>query len=139
MTRTPHAALALLAISFGLVAVAPAQAASLQQVSNWGASGVPSCIAMFIYVPDKVATKPPILVVSHYCSGDAAGVFSEAKSGGIVAGVASTGWLACPDSHSGNIKTETDGAPGTGSAPSQVEQNPVFPVSPSGAHWELVF
>ena len=58
----------------------PAAAASLQQVSSWGASGVPSYIAMYIYVPDKLATKPPILVVSHYCSGDAAGVFNEAKS-----------------------------------------------------------
>jgi poly(3-hydroxybutyrate) depolymerase len=84
MTRCTQTTGASLAIALGLLAVAPAQAASLQQVSNWGASGVPSYIAMFIYVPDKLATNPPILVVSHYCSGDAAGVFSEAKSGGIV-------------------------------------------------------
>ena len=74
----------MLAVASGLFAAAPARAASLQQVSSWGASGVPSYIAMFIYVPDKLATNPPILVVSHYCGGDAAGVFGEAKSGGIV-------------------------------------------------------
>ena len=74
----------LLAVALGLSAAASAQAASLVQVNSWGASGVPSYIAMFIYVPDKVATNPPILVVSHYCGGDAAGVFGEAKSGGIV-------------------------------------------------------
>jgi len=84
MTRSSHVAIPLVALTFGLIAVAPAQAASLTQVSDWGASGVPSYIAMFIYVPDKVATNPPILVVSHYCGGDAAGVFGEAKSGGIV-------------------------------------------------------
>jgi hypothetical protein len=44
---------------------APAEAASLQQVSNWGASGVPTDVSMYIYVPDKVATNPPILVLIH--------------------------------------------------------------------------
>jgi acetylxylan esterase len=100
MTRSPHVALALTASAFGLFAVAPAQAASLQQVSSWGASGVPSYIAMFIYVPDKLATNPPILVVSHYCSGDAAGVFSEAKSGGIVAASDQYGFIMIyPQNH----------------------------------------
>jgi poly(hydroxyalkanoate) depolymerase family esterase len=86
--------------AFGLFSVAPAQAASLQQVSSWGASGVPTYIAMFIYVPDKLATNPPILVVSHYCSGDAAGVFSEAKSGGIVAASDQYGFIMIyPQNH----------------------------------------
>ena len=49
-------------------APAPARAASLQPVSNWGASGVPTYISMYIYVPDKPATNPPILVVAHYCA-----------------------------------------------------------------------
>ena len=78
----------------------PAAAASLEQVSDWGASGVPSYIAMYIYVPDKVATKPPILVVSHFCSGDAAGVFNEAKSGGIVAAADKYGFIMIfPQNH----------------------------------------
>ena len=52
----------------GLLSAAPARAASLQPVSNWGASGVPTYISMYIYVPDagKLATNPPILVVSHF-------------------------------------------------------------------------
>jgi poly(hydroxyalkanoate) depolymerase family esterase len=55
---------------------------------------------MFIYVPDKLATNPPILVVSHYCSGDAAGVFSEAKSGGIVAASDQYGFIMIyPQNH----------------------------------------
>jgi poly(hydroxyalkanoate) depolymerase family esterase len=100
MTRLTPIAGVLLALGFGLVAVAPAQAASLQQVSSWGASGVPTYIAMFIYVPDKVAANPPILVVSHYCSGDAAGVFSEAKSGGIVAASDQYGFIMIyPQNH----------------------------------------
>ena len=100
MTRLNFSVGALFALAFGLLAVAPAQAASLQQVSNWGASGVPTYVAMFIYVPDKVATNPPILVVSHYCSGDAAGVFNEAKSGGIVAASDQYGFIMIyPQNH----------------------------------------
>lgn len=77
-----------------------AAAASLQQVSSWGASGVPTYIAMYIYVPDKLATNPPILVVSHYCGGDAAGVFGEAQSGGIVAAADKYGFIMIfPQNH----------------------------------------
>ncbi len=73
------------AVGLGALSARPAAAASLQQVTSWGASGVPTYIAMYIYVPDKLATNPPILVVNHYCGGDASGVFNEAKGGGIVA------------------------------------------------------
>lgn len=58
---------------------APAGAASLQPVSNWGASGVPTTVSMYIYVPDKLATNPPILVLSHYCGGSASAVFGQAQ------------------------------------------------------------
>ena len=100
MTRYRNHVASLLAISFGLVVTAPAQAASLQQVTSWGASGVPSYIAMYIYVPDTVATNPPILVVSHYCGGDAAGVFGEAQSGGIVTASNTYGFIMIfPQNH----------------------------------------
>jgi acetylxylan esterase len=90
---------AFLALAGSLFAF-PAAAASLQQVTSWGASGVPSYVAMYIYVPDKLATKPPILVVSHYCSGDAAGVFSEAQGGGIVAAADKYGFIMIfPQNH----------------------------------------
>ena len=85
----------LLAASAGILAAAatPARAASLQPVSNWGASGVPSYVSMFIYVPDKLATNPPILVVSHFCSGSASAVFGEAQGGGIVAAADKYGFV----------------------------------------------
>jgi len=70
-----------------------ANAASLQAVSSWGASGVPSYISMYIYVPDKLATDPPILVVNHYCGGNASGVFGEAQGGGIVSAADKYGFI----------------------------------------------
>jgi hypothetical protein len=48
--RTP---LTLGLIFLGLLVAAPGGAASLQQVSDWGASGVPSYVKMYIYVPDQ--------------------------------------------------------------------------------------
>jgi len=57
----------------GLFVAAPAHAASLTQVNDWGASGVPSYLKMYIYVPDKLATKPPILVSGHSCGSTATG------------------------------------------------------------------
>ncbi|GJC84911.1 putative acetylxylan esterase A [Colletotrichum liriopes] len=46
-----------------------ASAASLQQVTSFGAN--PSGAKMYIYVPDRVAANPPIIVAIHYCSGTA--------------------------------------------------------------------
>jgi len=76
----------LTVVCLGLSLALPAPAASLQLVSNnWGTNGVPSTVSMYVYVPDKLATNPPVLVVVHYCGGSAAGVFGEAYGGGIVA------------------------------------------------------
>lgn len=68
----------LVAASLG----AKASAATSQKVeqSVWGVSGLPSYVNMYIYVPDKVAAKPPILVASHHCQGTAASTYSETKS-----------------------------------------------------------
>ena len=71
----------------------PAQAASLQLVPNWGASGVPTNLSMYVYVPDKVAANPPILVLLHYWGGGAGGVFAEAQAGGIVAAADQYGFI----------------------------------------------
>ncbi|OLN81069.1 putative acetylxylan esterase A 3 [Colletotrichum chlorophyti] len=46
-----------------------AAAASLQQVTNFGSN--PSGAKMYIYVPDKLAAKPPVVVAIHYCTGTA--------------------------------------------------------------------
>src|SRR5260370_15839008 len=35
---------------------------------------------MYIYVPDKLASSPPIVVVSHYCGGNANAMFNNASS-----------------------------------------------------------
>jgi acetylxylan esterase len=74
--------LVIVPLSLGLLFAVPARAASLQKVnqSEWGVSGLPSYVNMYIYVPDKPATKPPILVASHHCQGTASGFFSEVKS-----------------------------------------------------------
>jgi poly(hydroxyalkanoate) depolymerase family esterase len=87
-------------VALGLLAARPAAAASLQQVTSWGASGVPTYIAMYIYVPDRLATNPPILVVSHYCGGDANGVFGQARTGGIVTAADQQGFIMIfPQNH----------------------------------------
>jgi acetylxylan esterase len=93
MTRYRYHAASLLVISCGLFVAAPVQAASLTAVSNWGATGVPTYISMYIYVPDKLAANPPILVVSHYCGGSASAVFGQAQSGGIVSAADQYGFI----------------------------------------------
>ncbi|KAM7213899.1 Alpha/Beta hydrolase fold [Rhypophila decipiens] len=63
---------------FGLAASATlAVGASLQQVSNFGNN--PSKIQMYIYVPDKLAANPAIIVALHPCGGTASGWYSGTK------------------------------------------------------------
>ena len=83
MSRLPALRAVLLAALLGLAARS-AKAASLQPVANWGASGVPTYISMYVYVPDRPAASPPILVVSHFCGGSASAVFGQAQGGGLV-------------------------------------------------------
>lgn len=54
----------------GMLVPEVAEAASLTPVdrATWGASGVPNYVNMHIYVPDNLATKPPVVVASHSCS-----------------------------------------------------------------------
>ena len=56
-------------LSFGLFATQTAHAASVTKVerTTWGATGVPSYVTMFIYVPDRMAEKPPVVVACHSC------------------------------------------------------------------------
>jgi len=86
-------ALRVITITLALLAARPGAAASLQPVANWGASGVPSYISMYIYVPDKPAQSPPILVVSHFCGGSASAVFGQAQGGGVVAAADKYGFI----------------------------------------------
>lgn len=75
----PRHLLGAVGLLAGLLATPPLRAASLTKVNNWGASGVPSTASMYIYVPDQLATKPPIVVVAHYCGGTASAVFGQAS------------------------------------------------------------
>ena len=75
MNRYWNPFVAVAALGLGLLAAAPAQAASLTMVprATWGATGVPSYMQMYIYVPDRVATKPPIYISCHSCGSTATG------------------------------------------------------------------
>jgi poly(hydroxyalkanoate) depolymerase family esterase len=73
-----------LAFGAGLLASAPASAASLVSVSGWQMGTEPSNVSMYEYAPDGLPANAPVLVLVHYCSGNAAGIFGEAQSGGIV-------------------------------------------------------
>ncbi len=81
------------AMAVGMLTTAPARAASLSgPITGW-ASGAPSYVSMYEYAPARLAANPPILVVSHYCGGTAAGVFGEAQGGGLVAAADQYGFL----------------------------------------------
>src|SRR5262249_30010430 len=81
-------------VAVGLLASAPARSAALSgPITGWASGGEPNYIAMYQYVPDKVAANPPILVVSHYCGGNASGVFGEAQGGGIVSAADKYGFI----------------------------------------------
>ncbi|MEU8323933.1 PHB depolymerase family esterase [Nonomuraea sp. NPDC048881] len=77
-TRASRAALAtaavLLMAAAVLLGVSPAAAASLTRVTGFGNN--PTNLNMYIYVPDRVAARPALLVMVHYCTGSAAGVFN---------------------------------------------------------------
>ena len=92
--RTSRRLLILLASVLVALAAPAAEAASLKAVSNWnGGVNFPSDVSMFIYVPDNVATKPPVLTLIHYCGGTAQAVFGQAQTGGLVAAADQYGFI----------------------------------------------
>ena len=56
----------LAAVCLGLLVVGPARAATWKTNVNYGAT-----TAMDLYVPDRPATSPAIVVSLHYCGGNA--------------------------------------------------------------------
>src|SRR5262245_23113583 len=67
---------AIVAIFLGLLAARPARAQTPTQVtrSSWaGTATLPSYMQMYIYVPTRVAAKPPIYVSCHSCGSTATG------------------------------------------------------------------
>jgi len=63
-----------LAVSTTFLATRPAAAASLTRVTDFGTN--PTNLNMYAYVPDRVAAKPAMLLLVHYCGGSAGGIFN---------------------------------------------------------------
>lgn len=68
------AAAAVLLATAGLAVAAPASAATLTEVTNFGTN--PSALRMHLYVPDNVAARPAIVVAVHYCTGTGPAFYS---------------------------------------------------------------
>jgi poly(hydroxyalkanoate) depolymerase family esterase len=78
-----------------LLVGASASAAGLTKVTAaWnGGTTEPNYITMYEYIPTKVVTNPPILVVVHYCGGSANGIYGEAQGGGIISAADAQGFI----------------------------------------------
>ena len=80
MNRIRNQVLAIAAISCGAIVASTAWSASLTEVprATWaGSVSLPSYVKMYIYVPDKLATKPPIVVSHHACQSSVSGQLSN--------------------------------------------------------------
>ncbi|MEU8255579.1 PHB depolymerase family esterase [Micromonospora inaquosa] len=60
-------ATALATMTAVVTAATPASAATLTQVTNFGTN--PTNLQMHLYVPDRVAAQPALLLALHYCTG----------------------------------------------------------------------
>jgi poly(hydroxyalkanoate) depolymerase family esterase len=60
----------------GVILANPASAASLVQVTNFGAN--PTNLGFYLYVPDNIpsGTRAPVLVAVHYCTGSGPAFYS---------------------------------------------------------------
>ncbi|RSM64266.1 esterase [Actinoplanes sp. ATCC 53533] len=68
------ALVAALATMVALAVATPAAAATLTEVTGFGTN--PTNLRMHLYVPDRVAARPAILVAVHYCSGSGPAFYS---------------------------------------------------------------
>jgi acetylxylan esterase len=92
--RAPLLVALSMAIGASLLDATPASAASLAgPIPGWQVGTEPDWVSMYAYVPDNVPANAPILVVVHFCSGNAVGVFNQAKDGGIVAAADQYGFI----------------------------------------------
>ncbi|MFJ8578084.1 PHB depolymerase family esterase [Micromonospora sp. NPDC093277] len=80
MLRTRLKMLGAALVAAGLTALAavtaatPASAAALTEVTNFGAN--PTNLRMHLYVPDRVASQPALVVVIHYCTGSGPAMYT---------------------------------------------------------------
>ncbi|ROP35845.1 extracellular catalytic domain type 1 short-chain-length polyhydroxyalkanoate depolymerase [Saccharothrix texasensis] len=66
------AVLSLIAAVALAVVAQPASAASLTRVTDFGAN--PTGLNMYVYAPDRLAARPALLLMVHYCGGSASAV-----------------------------------------------------------------
>lgn len=102
------------AAAVGLAAAAPAQAATLTQVTNFGSN--PGNDTMHLYVPNNVQSRPPILVALHPCGGNGPGFYQSSefasladRYGFIVIYPTSTDKIGCFDNYSDASKRRGGG------------------------------
>lgn len=74
LTALLAAVVAPLAAGLVLLGAQPSMAASLTRVTNFGNN--PGNLNMYLYVPDRVAPRPALLVAIHYCTGSASALFN---------------------------------------------------------------
>lgn len=74
MRRLLRAAVAAVMLAALFVTAAPASAATLTRITNFGNN--PTNLGMYIYVPDNVAPQPALLVLVHYCTGSASAIIN---------------------------------------------------------------
>jgi acetylxylan esterase len=67
----------LMAAALLVVPAPQASAASLTEITGFGAN--PSNLQMYLYVPEKVAPKPAVLVAVHYCTGSGPAFYSGSE------------------------------------------------------------
>lgn len=72
LTAVVAAVLPLVAALALAVVAQPANAASLTRVTSFGAN--PTGLNMYVYAPDRLAARPALLVMVHYCGGSASAV-----------------------------------------------------------------
>ena len=141
MRRNPIIRCAILTVTFVSIAASGAAAASLQQVSNWGVAGLPSDVTMYVYVPDKVASNPPILTLVHYCGGTASNVFGQAQGGGIVSAADQYGFIMVVPSSGRCWDVESDKAwtRNGGGDSHAIKQMVTYAISKYGANADRVY
>src|SRR3954447_25285349 len=66
-----------------LLVAAPASAASLREVTGFGSN--PTNLRMHLYVPDRVAANPALLVAVHYCTGSGPAFYSGTEFASLAA------------------------------------------------------
>jgi len=68
------AAAAATLVATALTFASPASAATLTEITGFGTN--PTNLRMHLYVPDRLAARPAILVAVHYCSGSGPAFYS---------------------------------------------------------------